>query len=205
MKSKIAAIATALILMATPAMADTGGIDRTIMRGADIVESLAAAPAAAFDGIETVVYRHHLRRRFPVVNRALRGGFALPRRALRSTFGEAAGLRGLVTRIAIEEGVPPALGHGVVRIESGYRCNAYNRSGASGIMQILPRTAAGVGIRGNLRSCATGLRAGMRYLRQAYVRAHGNMCVAASFYNTGLGGGGRCSAYGRRVIARGIA
>lgn len=130
-------------------------------------------------------------------NPLLRGGFVVRRSIFPS------GLHELVSRSALAHGVPLALAHGVVRVESGYNCGARNRSGAAGIMQVLPRTAAGVGIRGGLLSCSNGLEAGMRYLRQAWLRARGNMCAAASLYNTGLAGSGRCSAYGRRVIGRG--
>ena len=112
------------------------------------------------------------------------------------------GVYEMVTRSAIAHGLPPALAHGVVRVESNYNCAAYNRSGASGIMQVLPRTAAGVGVRGGLRSCGAGLEAGMRYLRQAYQAAGGNICQAATLFNQGLYGRGRCSSYGRMVLHR---
>ncbi|MEE9481902.1 lytic transglycosylase domain-containing protein [Methylobacterium ajmalii] len=107
-----------------------------------------------------------------------------------------------VTQSARAHGVPPALAHGVVRAESGYRCTARNRhSSAKGLMQVLDKTAHGVGVRGNRLHCATGLEAGMRYLRQAYRIAHGNWCQAATLFNRGTGAARTCSGYGRRVLA----
>lgn len=109
-------------------------------------------------------------------------------------------LHSQVTASAHRHGVPASLAHGVVKAESGYDCRARNpRSSAKGIMQVLDRTARGVGVHGNRLNCATGLEAGMRYLRQAYVAARGNHCVAATLFNRGTGASRTCSAYGRRV------
>ena len=105
----------------------------------------------------------------------------------------------MVTQSAIEHGLPPALAHGIVRVESGYNCGAYH-AGAAGIMQVKPATARSVGVYGGLRSCAAGLEAGMRYLRQAYELAHGNAGYAATLYNRGLGARPSKSGYSRSVM-----
>ena len=105
----------------------------------------------------------------------------------------------MVTRSAIEHGLPPALAHGIVRVESGYRCDA-THAGAIGIMQIKTATARSVGIAGGLRSCSQGLEAGMRYLRQAYDLARGNPAYAATLYNRGLAARPARSGYSRSVM-----
>lgn len=105
----------------------------------------------------------------------------------------------MVTRSALEHGLPPALAHGIVRVESGYNCSAYN-AGASGIMQITAASARSVGISGGLRSCGVGLEAGMRYLRLAYEMAHGNAAYAATLYNRGLAARPSRSGYSRSVM-----
>lgn len=106
-----------------------------------------------------------------------------------------------VTDAAIAHGVPPALAHAVVRAESNYRCHVRAFDGlSSGIMQVRPATARGVGVHGSMRNCANSLEAGMRYLRQALAKAKGDWCVAASFYNRGTGARPRCTAYGRKVV-----
>lgn len=112
-----------------------------------------------------------------------------------------ADLHAAITASAQKHGIPPALAHGVIRIESRYNCKARNpRSSATGLMQILPRTARGVGVNGNLHDCATNLEAGMRYLRQAYDAAHGNWCATASLFNRGTAASPICTSYGRKVI-----
>lgn len=110
-----------------------------------------------------------------------------------------ASLARMVTEVAIAHGVPPALAHSVVKVESEYRCNVRSKDGATGIMQTMPRTARSVGVTGNLRDCRTGLVAGMRYLKQA-IDKHGVTCAGISAYNTGLGKKPRCTAYGRKVL-----
>lgn len=112
-------------------------------------------------------------------------------------------LKEKVTQKAIEHGVPPALAHGIIRVESAYNCSAKNRhSTATGIMQVVRRTAMGVGHQGPhsaLKDCNTGLEIGMRYLKQAWTKARGNVCRAATLYNLGIASGVRCNKYGRTV------
>lgn len=106
----------------------------------------------------------------------------------------------LVTKYAQKHGINPALAHAIVKVESGYNCNAKNpTSSATGIMQTLVPTARGVGVTGNLRDCSTGLEAGMRYLRQA-IDKHGEGCAGATAYNIGHYGGARCNGYGKKVM-----
>jgi soluble lytic murein transglycosylase-like protein len=107
----------------------------------------------------------------------------------------------LVTSMAEQHGVDPALAHAVVNVESGYNCAAKNpRSSATGAMQVLKGTARSVGVQGNLRDCRTGLEAGMRYLKHMVRLAGGSGCKAASAYNKGNVGG--CTAYGRKVMSK---
>ncbi len=114
-------------------------------------------------------------------------------------FSAGGGLRRMVTEAAIRHRVPVALAHGVVKAESNYNCRAHSRSGATGIMQTLRATAAGVGVSGPLTDCATGLEAGMRYLKLA-LDTHGAGCAGASAYERGVRAPGRCTAYGRKVL-----
>lgn len=110
-------------------------------------------------------------------------------------------VRAIVTEKARKHGVPVALAHGVVKVESGYDCKAVNRSSnATGAMQVLPRTARGVGIHGNLKDCRTGVEAGMRYLALALDRADGDWCGAATLYNRGIYARAVRSAYCRKVL-----
>jgi len=105
----------------------------------------------------------------------------------------------MVTAAAERHGVPVALAHAIIKIESGYNCRAHSRFGALGIGQVMPSSARAEGVSGNLYECSTGLEASMRYLKRA-IATYGDNCAAASAYNTGIYGRGRCTGYGRRAI-----
>jgi soluble lytic murein transglycosylase-like protein len=107
----------------------------------------------------------------------------------------------IVAETARRHGVPANLALAIASIESGFRCKARSRSNARGVMQVLPRTARGVGVHGNLFDCRTGAEAGMRYL-SSIIRRHGVSCASVSLYNRGAHARPVCTAYGRKVMAR---
>jgi len=66
----------------------------------------------------------------------------------------------------LRQGVDPRLVLSVIWKESGFKTRAYNRgSGATGLMQLLPSTARGVGVRGDLFDIGNNLRAGVKTLK----------------------------------------
>lgn len=112
----------------------------------------------------------------------------------------ASGIHALVTAAALRNGVPPALLHGVIRKESNYRCNAFNRRGqVHGVGQLKTATARSVGISGSLYDCANGVEAAARYLKLAIARG-GAGCAGVSLYERGVYARPTCSAYGRSVM-----
>ncbi len=97
-------------------------------------------------------------------------------------------------------GVPVGLALAVTRYESGGRCDVRGRAGERGAMQVLPQTARAVGVTGNLYDCATGIEAGLRYLKLAIaMHADAGWCAVASAYRSGTWRGSRCTAYGRAI------
>jgi soluble lytic murein transglycosylase-like protein len=116
-----------------------------------------------------------------------------------SPSANASDLHHIVSNTAHRHGVSPRIAWAVMKVESGGNCNAVSSAGALGAMQVKPATARGVGVRGNLRNCQTGIEAGMRYLRQA-MNKYGSLCAALSAYNRGLYARPTCSAYGRKVL-----
>lgn len=66
----------------------------------------------------------------------------------------------------VRQGVDPMLVLSVVWKESGFKRTARNAgSGATGLMQLMPDTAADMGARGSLYDIQTNIRAGVRYLK----------------------------------------
>ena len=96
----------------------------------------------------------------------------------------------LISRHAQQHGVPEALAHAVIQVESNYRANARGQAGEIGLMQIKPATARGIGFSGNAQALydpETNIRSGMKYLAQARQLAGGDLCGTILRYNAGHG------------------
>lgn len=82
-------------------------------------------------------------------------------------------------------GLPEALISSVARIESGFQQNAVSQKGAIGLMQLMPGTAASLGVNPNL--AAENAQGGAMYLRSLLLRYHGDSALALAAYNAGPG------------------
>ena len=94
----------------------------------------------------------------------------------------------LIAKHAKANGVPLKLARAVVQIESAGRVNARGAAGEVGLMQLMPRTARGIGYKGkmkNLYNPDTNLAYGMKYLGEAYRRGGKTTCGAILKYNAG--------------------
>jgi soluble lytic murein transglycosylase-like protein len=94
----------------------------------------------------------------------------------------------LIATHARANGVPLALAHAVIAIESRYNAAARGSAGEIGLMQIKLQTARGVGYRGGAKGLydpETNLRYGMKYLGMAQKLAGGDLCRTVMKYNGG--------------------
>ncbi len=92
-------------------------------------------------------------------------------------------------------GVESALVHAVISAESGYNARAVSRTGAQGIMQLMPDTARRYGVR-NVMDPVENIYGGVRYLRDLMVMFKGDMRLVVAAYNAGENA---VIKYGRRV------
>lgn len=83
---------------------------------------------------------------------------------------------------ATKHGVPQDLFLRLVQQESGWNPNATSNKGAHGLAQLMPGTAARLGV--NARDPRQNLDGGARYLRQMYDR-FGSWRLALAAYNAG--------------------
>jgi soluble lytic murein transglycosylase-like protein len=91
----------------------------------------------------------------------------------------------VIARAARLEGLPPALVKAVIHAESAFDPNAVSRKGAMGLMQLMPATAAELGVSRPF-SAEQNVRGGSRYLRQLHDRYEDWKHTLAA-YNAGPG------------------
>ena len=74
----------------------------------------------------------------------------------------------------------------LVNAESGGHAQAVSRTGARGLMQLMPGTAAALGV-ADAFAPAQNVEGGTRYLDQLLTRYHDNIALALAAYNAGPG------------------
>ena len=91
-----------------------------------------------------------------------------------------------ITAAASKHGIDPALLAGLVKQESGFNPNAGSPAGARGLTQLMPATAAGLGVT-NVLDPIQNLDGGAKYLRQQLDAFGGDVTRALAAYNAGPG------------------
>jgi len=100
----------------------------------------------------------------------------------------------IIRSAALRYNIDADLIHCVIAVESNFNPKALSPKKASGLMQLLPQTAALYGVK-NIFDPEENVNAGTRYLKELLEKYH-NLTLALAAYNAGPE---RVDQYGRRV------
>jgi len=92
----------------------------------------------------------------------------------------------LIDAAAQRNGIEPALLHGLIEQESGFNAGAQSGAGASGLTQLMPSTAASMGVADPFNA-AESIEGGARYLGELMRQFGGSTTDALAAYNAGPG------------------
>lgn len=93
-------------------------------------------------------------------------------------------LRELLSNAGANHNLDVNLLASVVRAESGGRTQAVSKAGAKGLMQLMPKTAAELGVADSFRP-DENVAGGTAYLDALLTRYHDNLALALAAYNAG--------------------
>jgi soluble lytic murein transglycosylase-like protein len=93
-------------------------------------------------------------------------------------------LRKLVSRYAGEYNIDEELVRAVIQVESGWKPGAVSVKGAKGLMQLMPRTAAMLGVE-DAFDPEENIEGGVKYLSQLTDKYDGDVEMALAAYNAG--------------------
>jgi soluble lytic murein transglycosylase-like protein len=90
----------------------------------------------------------------------------------------------LISKAATEHQLDPALIRAVIHAESSFRPTVTSRKGAMGLMQLMPQTAAHLGVK-DANSPEQNIAGGSRYLADLLKQYNGEVNLALAAYNAG--------------------
>ena len=95
-------------------------------------------------------------------------------------------IQGIVSRVAKKYEVDERLINAVIKQESGFNPKATSHCGAMGLMQLMPATAKGLGVK-DAYNPLQNIEGGVKYLSNLLKKYNGNTVLALAAYNAGSG------------------
>jgi soluble lytic murein transglycosylase-like protein len=152
--------------------------------------SVALFAAAIFSGSAEARVRHH--KHLVKHHAQLHKHYKIQHASRRSRVSPATSGRvvALIKGMAPSYGVPTWFALRIAKVESNYNPNARGSAGEYGVFQMKCATARGVGFHGNcsaLLNPSINVQYGLKHLQMAVRMSNGNLKLAASKHNGGLG------------------
>jgi soluble lytic murein transglycosylase-like protein len=132
--------------------------------------------------VKHAAFRHHTRKHVKVASARRHGKHATP--------ANRGPVIAMIKARAPSYGVPTWFALRIAQIESGYNPSARGAAGEYGVYQLKCQTARGLGYRGGcggLLNASTNVNFGLKHLSMAVRSSRGNLRMAASKHNGGLG------------------
>lgn len=98
----------------------------------------------------------------------------------------------IISKVSQKYGVDEKLVQAVIRQESGFNPKVRSHCGAMGLMQLMPATAKGLGVK-DAYNPVQNVEGGVKHLKGLLARYNGNLVLALAAYNAG---GGNVDKYG---------
>lgn len=103
-----------------------------------------------------------------------------------SYLGESKSLDAIFNDASIKYNVPVNLLKAIGKAESNFNPSAVSRSGAVGVMQLMPKTAAYLGVSDSY-DATENIMGGAKYIKELLTKYNGDTSLALAAYNAGMG------------------
>ena len=163
--------------------------DERVQRLRGLIEEVESGPGSFAAALDTALSGAPAARSTTAVPRAVDGYYrGSPASSSLAGASEGAGssYAGVIEEAAAQNGLEPAVLHGLIEQESGFDPNATSSAGALGLTQLMPGTAASLGVSEPLNP-SQSIDGGARYLGRLVRQFGGNISDALAAYNAGPG------------------